>query len=136
MPVEGTFLGFRGEWLRAVCNRPWTVEIDRGTTIRVARAPELLATKADAFADRGRGDFVLSKDIEDFLAIVNGRAELLQELKESPDDVRGYVCGTVAAWLKDDRFHEALPGQLHGDDASQGRLPLLLSRLRELSKLV
>jgi hypothetical protein len=135
MPVDGTFMGFRGEWFRAVCDRPWSVELRSGLEVRVARAPELLATKAEAFGDRGNGDFVLSKDVQDFIAVVNGRAELLDELVEAPARVRAYVRTTVESWLRNDDFMEALPGQLHGDDASQRRLPLLLWRLRAIAGL-
>lgn len=135
MPVEGSFMGFRGAWFRAVCDRPWTLEVRAGISVKVVRAPELLATKAEAFADRGRGDFVVSKDVEDILSVVNGRAELLDELREAPGDVRAFVCDTLGAWLANDDFMEALPGQLAGDDASQGRLSLLTNRLRSIASL-
>lgn len=135
MPVDGAFMGFRGAWFRAVCDRPWSVEVRTGISVRVARAPELLATKAEAFEDRGKGDFVVSKDVEDFLAIVNGRAELLDELRDAPRAVRQYVCDTVAGWIRSDDFMEALPGQLHGDDASQQRIAMLIGRLRSIGEL-
>ena len=135
MPVEGTFMGFRGAWFRAVCDRPWLVEVRTGITVRVVRAPELLATKAEAFADRGHRDFVASKDVEDFLSIVNGRPELLDELREAPPDVRRFVCDAIVAWLRDDDFIEALPGHLAGDDASQARISVLLARLRSIAEL-
>ena len=135
MPVDGEFLGFRGAWFRAVCDRPWSFEAKNGLVVRVARAPELLATKAEAFADRGNGDFVVSKDIEDFVAVVNGRAELLAELRDAPSAVRRFVCGTVAKWLENDHFMEALPGQLHGDEASQQRASMVIARLRSIGRL-
>lgn len=135
MPVEGTFMGFRGAWFRAVCDRPWSVEVRTGVTVRVVRAPELLATKAEAFEDRGRRDFVASKDVEDFLSVVNGRPELLDELREAPPEVRAFVSDTVAAWLRDDDFMEALPGQLAGDDVSQARVSVLQARLRSIAEL-
>lgn len=135
MPVDGAFMGFRGAWFRAVCDRPWIVEVRTGITVRVVRAPELLATKAEAFADRGGRDFVASKDIEDVLSIVNGRSELLDELREAPTEVRRFVCDTIEEWLRDDDFIDSLPGQLAGDDASQARLSVLLARLRSIAEL-
>jgi predicted nucleotidyltransferase len=134
MPVDGTFMGFRGEWFRAVRDRPWIVELRTGIAVRVVRAPELLATKVEAFADRGSRDFVASKDLEDVLSIVNGRSELLDELREAPADVRRFVCDTIAAWLSAEDFLEALPGHLAGD-SSQARLSILLARLRSIAEL-
>lgn len=135
MPVDGAFMGFRGVWFRAVCDRPWSIEVRTGVTVRVTRAPELLATKAEAFGDRGKRDFVASIDMEDFLSIVNGRPELLEELREAPPEVRRFVCDTIAAWLGDDDFMEALPGQVAGDDISQTRVSVLLARLRSIAEL-
>lgn len=135
MPVDGAFMGFRGEWFRAVCDRPWIVEVRTGISVRVIRAPELIATKAEAFADRGRRDFVASKDIEDVVSIVNGRSELLEELREAPVNVRTFVCDTIAAWLGDHDFMDALPGQLAGGDASHERLAVLLARLHSIAEL-
>jgi hypothetical protein len=135
MPVEGRFMGFRGAWFRAVRDRPWSAELRPGIHVQVARAPELLATKAEAFDDRGHLDFVASKDIEDFLSIVNGRAELLDEVRDAPPEVRAFVCDKIAGWLGDEDFTDALPGQLAGDEASQARITLLLDRLRSLATL-
>jgi hypothetical protein len=135
MPVEGSFMGFRGAWFRAVRDRPWTVELRPGISVQVVRAPELLATKAEAFDDRGHSDFVASKDIEDFLSIVNGRAELLDEVRDAPADVRAFVCDKIAAWLRDEDFMDAIPGQLPGDDASQARITILIDRLRSIAAL-
>lgn len=135
MPVDGGFMGFHGAWFRAVCDRSWSFEVKSGVAVRLARAPELLATKVEAFRDRGKGDYVVSKDIQDFVAIVNGRAELLQELTDAPADVRKFVGETVARWLQDDDFMEAVPGQLHGDEASQHRVPMVVARLRSIGEL-
>ena len=135
MPVEGSFMGFRGAWFRAVCDSSWSVEVGPGVTVRVARAPELLATKAEAFADRGRDDFVLSKDIQDFISLVDGRPELVDEVRDSPAEVRQYICEVVGKWLPDGAFMEALSGHLPGDDASQQRISLLIMRRRASASL-
>jgi hypothetical protein len=78
---------------------------------------------------------VTSKDMEDFLSVVNGREELLEELRDAPSEVRAFVCETVAAWLRDGDFMDALPYQLAGDDESQARVPVLLARLRSVEAL-
>lgn len=131
MPVDGTFMGFRGARFHAVRARPW--ELDLGeVVILVARAPELVATKIEAFFDRGDGDFVVSKDMEDILSLVNGRDELVAEVADAPHGVRRFVAATVETWLDDASFLDALPGQLAGDDA---RLPLVIARLRAIAAL-
>ncbi len=56
-----------------------------------ASAPCFLATKFEAFYSRGGGDYLLSKDIEDILAVVDGRLELIEELRRYDRDVREFV---------------------------------------------
>lgn len=44
-----------------------------GTSIRLISAPVLIATKLEAFADRGHGDFLAGHDLEDITTIADGR---------------------------------------------------------------
>jgi len=39
------------------------------------------ASKIEAFADRGKNDFPASRDLEDLIAVVDGRAELVGEIE-------------------------------------------------------
>lgn len=50
-------------------------------TIKLIRAPYFLATKLEAFAGRGEGDFQASHDLEDLVTVLDGRAGLLEEVR-------------------------------------------------------
>lgn len=43
------------------------------------------APKLEAFAGRGKGDYQSSNDVEDLLAVVNGRGELAEEIRARPE---------------------------------------------------
>ena len=43
------------------------------------------APKLEAFAGRGKGDYQSSNDVEDLLAVVNGRGELAEEIHARPE---------------------------------------------------
>lgn len=90
--------------------------------------------KLEAFADRGRGDFAASHDLEDMIAIVDGIASITDDVRACDDDLRRYLAEQLCALLDDERFLAALPGHLPGDSASQSRLSLLLDRLREVAE--
>lgn len=92
-------------------------------------SPYFVAAKLEAFTQRGNRDFLGSHDLEDVLAVVDGRAELVDELRAGPHDVRDYVSEQVATLLTEARFHDALPGHLAPDSASQARIEVLLERL-------
>ena len=47
-----------------------------------------LATKLEAFRGRGQGDFLFSHDLEDRMAVVDGRASLLEECRLSSPELR------------------------------------------------
>ena len=92
-----------------------------------------MATKLEAFRGRGQGDYQLSHDLEDLIAVVDGRSELLDEIEQSGDDLREYLRHSVGELLDDNAFGEALPGHLPGDAASQERIPALQVRLARIA---
>jgi hypothetical protein len=110
-------------------------EIDPGLHIRVVTAPYFCATKLQAFEGRGEGDYLSSRDLEDFIAVIDGRLELMGELRSAPEDVRAYIARATDRLLKTDRFIDALPGHLQSDPASQGRIPIVLSALEQISRM-
>jgi hypothetical protein len=90
------------------------------------------ATKIEAFLGRGEGDF-LHHDMENFMAVVDARPELVNEIQRAPDDVRDFIAEQVGQWLSDEKFLESLSWHLEGDNASQARKPLLLSKLQAIA---
>ena len=107
----------------------------RHASIRTISPACFVATKLTAFADRGHGDFAASHDIEDLLAVVDGRRTLCAELASERKDLRQYVSESIADLLQRPSFVDTLPGHLPPDAASQARLPLLMERLKQIAAL-
>jgi predicted nucleotidyltransferase len=130
MPDHENVLGFSNRWYRSARETATWHAIGEGANdrVRVVNAPHFIATKLEAFRGRGAGDFY-HHDMEDIVAVVDGRAELVDELRSAPDDVRIFIAGEIEALMADERFREALPGHLAGDRASQARSPIVVSRL-------
>ncbi|MGH7440061.1 MAG: hypothetical protein ACRENE_30590 [Polyangiaceae bacterium] len=133
MPTEGSILGFRNRWYGDAMGHPLEAHVD-GARIRIIDAPHFCATKLEAFSDRGGGD-LYHHDLEDVIALVDGRAELHAELSAAADGVRRFVADGLRGLLGQDRFLDALPGHLAADAAGQARLPLVIRRLRSLAAL-
>jgi hypothetical protein len=132
MPTDERILGFSNRWYTpAIATAQW-VHVDR-VRLRLVTAPYFLATKLEAFRGRGRGDFAGSHDLEDAIAVIDGRAELIGEVASAEADVRGYIAAEMSRLLQARAFLDALPGFLLPDSATQARLPLLLGRLRALA---
>lgn len=135
MPVSGEFLGFTNTWYKAAAKTAEPVEIVPGTTIRVVTPPYFCATKLEAFTGRGNNDFLASHDLEDLISVVDGRPELVDEIRNAPDDVRKFISDYIKKLLQTREFLDALPGHLPPDAASQGRIGILVDRLTQMSNV-
>ena len=135
MPTRGDILGFSNRWYPLALDTAQRLELPSSRSIRVVTAPVFLATKLDAFRGRGRGDVLFSHDLEDLMAVVDGRASLLEECRVSPSDLRTGLAAEFLELLNTPAFLDALPGFLPPDRASQQRLPDLLEILRAMTAL-
>jgi hypothetical protein len=101
--------------------------------IRVVTAPFFIATKLEAFKGRGKGDFFGSRDLEDLISVVDGRAALAAEVGGATVEFRAYIRAEVNSLLATAAFTDALPGYLLPDAASQARISIVIQRLEELA---
>ena len=101
--------------------------------MRVISAPYFLATKLEAFGDGQRDDLFASRDIEDVVAVIDGRAIIEREIAAARPSVRQYLGEHFRSLLANPDFDNAVAGHLPGDSASQARLPLVLSRMRAIA---
>lgn len=135
MPSNSQILGFNNRWYPLAIETAEPVDLGSGLSIRLVPPPVFLGTKLEAFNDRGRGDFLASHDLEDVITVVDGRAELLEEAKKAPEELRSYIATEIQRLLANADFLDALPGHLPGDGASQARLPEITRRLRVLAAM-
>jgi len=98
-------------------------------------APYFLATKIEAFRDRGQGDFIMSTDLEDIVAVANGRPELANEIALVAPVLRDYLIAAIKEFLSNPDFTESLSGHLPPDQSNQKRLIILAHRLQAIAQL-
>ncbi len=129
MPVQPDVLGFSNRWYPYAVETAVPVDLGNGVTIRLVSAVAFVATKLEAFAGRGGGDFLSSHDLEDVLNIVDGREELASEMAAAPADVRQAVAAAFGPLLASPDFANVLPGLL----AEPERVGVVLGRLKAMS---
>lgn len=132
MPTDPRILGFSNQWYAPAIAAAQTVEV-AGLAVRVVTPVYFVATKLEAFRGRGHGDYAASHDLEDVATVVDGRSELVEEVRAAEADVRGYIASEVGRLLSARAFADALPGFLLPDEASQRRLRVVRRRLEELA---
>ncbi len=134
MPLDGRILGFSNRWYRAAMDAATTRRLSEDLEIRVVTAPFFLATKLEAFKGRGKGDFFGSRDLEDLVFIVDGRATLVAEVQAETAELRAYIRAEISKLLAKAGFLDALPGYLLPDAASQARVSIVIQRFEELTR--
>jgi hypothetical protein len=135
MPIDEKVLGFTNRWYAAAIASAQSIEV-AGLPIQLVTSVYFLATKLDAFRGRGNNDYSGSHDLEDLIAVIDGRPEIVDEVQGAASAVRTYIASEVKRLLDTRVFVDALPGYLLPDPASQARHPLLLERLSALAASV
>lgn len=128
MPVQPEVLGFSNHWYPYAVESAVPMDLGQGVVIRLVSAVAFVATKLEAFASRGGGDFLSSHDLEDVLNIVDGREELVSEMSKAPPELQAAVAAAVGQLLANPDFANVLPGLL----AEPERAGLVLDRLKAL----
>jgi predicted nucleotidyltransferase len=135
IPLDPNVLGFSNRWYKPAMDAAQEREIEAGLRIRVVDPVYFCATKLEAFAGRGKGDFQSSHDLEDLMAVVDGREELLGELQAAEETVCHFVAAETHKLLNSRAFLDAIPGYLLPDPASQARMRPLIERLHRIAVL-
>src|SRR5262249_42054633 len=73
MPTDETILGFSNRWYVAAMVHSERIDLEKNLIVRIATAPYFLATKIEAFKGRGKNDYLASHDLEDLVAVIDGR---------------------------------------------------------------
>jgi len=131
VPVDEKVMGFSNRWYRPGFAAAVTAELGPDIALRHLNAPYFLATKFEAFNDRGERDVHVSHDLEDIVTIIDGRAELADELARVESSVRAYVVQQTRALLGHPDMQNALPGIV----AQPIRGVVVLERLQQIASL-
>lgn len=119
MPTDPLILGFSNRWFPEAFRNAQPHELPSGITIKVVTGPHFLATKFEAFHSRGDGDYMASKDMEDSIAVLHGRQEIVGEIAGAAVEVREYLGERADELLQNHGFEAALAGHLPGEDTTR-----------------
>lgn len=132
MPTLPEVLGFSNRWYGEALATASRVRVAGDLTIRLVSPPHFLATKIEAFRGRGQGDFLASHDMEDIVAVLDGRREIVDEVAQADEPLRQFLGEAFASFSSQRSFLEAVSGHLPPDPASQARSAIVLERVREI----
>ena len=133
MPSDPSVLGFGSNWHSMAIDHAMEIELQQGKVIRMVSAPYFLISKLEAFTGRGNGDYQLSHDVEDLLAVIDGRSHITDEVASSEAKLQKELANRFKRLLGDSRFLDAVQGHLPPDEINQARVPIVLDRMTKIA---
>jgi len=116
MPIDEKILGFSNCWYKAAIQDANEAVLPSGVSIRVVSPTYFIATKFEAFAGRGEGNY-FSHDLEDIIYVMENRNRLIVELMDCSDELKQYFSRNADMLLNDD-FLNVLPGLLNNSESA------------------
>lgn len=129
MPTSDAALGFTNKWYPEAFANAQKKLIDEMVTVNIFQPVYFLATKLEAFKDRGGNDGRTSTDFEDIVFILNKRNSVWQELQLSTEKVKEYLKTSFKEWLNEKYIEEWISCHLDFDE--QRRVDFIIHSLEE-----
>ena len=130
--TANTGIGPTNRWYRDGVAAAASYAVAPGLSVLALTPLYFVATKLEAFADRGRGDYQASHDLEDVLTVLAGLDELRATAEVDGSAVGFAVRNALSELARKDAFIDAIPGHFDGNVDAQGRSDALLSWLGRL----
>jgi len=132
MPTGESVLGFKNKWYEEAFRHAIVVKPEKDLVIRIFSATYFLATKLDAFSDRGGNDGRLSPDFEDIVHVLNHRQSIWDEINQANESVRGYLKMEFTKLLDQKYIDEWV--SVHLDHSEQRRVSFILGGMATLAE--
>ena len=91
MPADDSSIGVSNIWYKPGFKYLQQIALEDGTNINILPFPYFLATKLEAFKDRGKNDFYGSHDFEDIIYLIDNRTTIVEEILNADEEIRKYI---------------------------------------------
>ena len=131
MSPNRAILGFANRWYPLAIRTAVKHLLSNGQEIEAIVPIVFIATKLEAFQDRGKGDCLASKDVDDIIAVIDGRVTLAAEARDADQDLRPYLYESLTRLTSHQDFPYAVEGYLKD---TPDRVALFHRRVQALLK--
>jgi len=135
MPTDTKILGFSNKWYAPAAANANLIQLSSGKRIRIVSAPFFLITKLEAFDGRGRGDYLMSHDIEDMIAVLDGRPEVLDEVRQADPVLVQELSERLRSLLQQHRFIDAVAGHMPAGGTSARRVSTIINTIKKIAEI-
>jgi len=114
MPDDENILGYSNRWYGKALEAAQNYELQEDLTIQLVTPVFFVATKLEAYKGRGNNDPMHSRDMEDILNVFDGRAELVDEIRQSEAEIQNYISEKLGQLLEHPDFDYAVQSAAQG----------------------
>jgi predicted nucleotidyltransferase len=134
MPTDENILGFNNQWYPGGVDNKISKTLPDGTEIYVFPPEYYLASKFDAYHDRGGNDLRQSHDFEDIIYVLDNCTEILENIRNADEDVKNYLKAECENLLENDGLSEGIACALPlGSDSD--RVEMIETLITDISEL-
>ncbi|TKD66537.1 nucleotidyl transferase AbiEii/AbiGii toxin family protein [Flavobacterium sp. ASW18X] len=129
MAAEDGPLGPANRWYKIGFKNLWSATA-KDQDIKILSAPCYLATKFEAFNDRGT-DYRTSHDVEDIVNVLDNRINIVQEIKEDNPSVQAFIIQQLKVIIEKGLLQETLVSHIHPLVITE-RLPIVNEKITQI----
>lgn len=113
MPADDSNLGVSNIWYKPGFKYLQQIALEDGTNINILPSPYFLATKLEAFKDRGKNDFYGSHDFEDIIYLIDNRITIVEEILTADEEIHQYIKEELTLIKNHKQANEILAMHIH-----------------------
>jgi len=106
MPTSEKILGFTNIWYSEGFEKSIEYEVGGKCVVKIFKSEYFLATKIEAFKNRGNNDGRSSTDFEDIVYFLNNRTTVWEDIEKSESKVKEYIINNFNTFLKNKYIEE------------------------------
>ncbi|QNL51927.1 hypothetical protein H8S90_10290 [Olivibacter sp. SDN3] len=129
MPTSDQILGFSNKWYIPGFSNAIAYTLDEEYIIKIFAPSYFLATKLEAFKNRGHRDGRTSTDFEDIVYFLNNRSSIWEELRNAETELKGYIANSFRDLLNNKYIDEWI--SVHLEYSEQERQYFILDSIRD-----
>ena len=133
MPADDSSIGVSNIWYKPGFKYLKQITLEDGTTINILPTPYFLATKLEAFKDRGKNDFYGSHDFEDIIYLIDNRTTIVEEILTADEEIRKYIKEELTLIKNHKQADEILAMHIH-PLIREERFKMLMEKIELITK--
>lgn len=112
MPTNDNSIGFSNKWYPEGFKQAINYVIDDRCTVKILSSSYFIATKLEAFKDRGRNDGRTSQDFEDIIYVLENKKAVWEEMNNADQAVKDYLRSEFLNLLNKPDFFDWIDGHV------------------------